>query len=376
MTDGTVLVIGAGQAGLAAGLHLRDAGIAFTIVDAADRVGDSWRRRFDSLTLFTPRGFSRLPGLDLPGDPDAYPTKDEFADYLERYAEAFRLPVRTGGRVVQLQKEGGHFAATFDDGSVRRMEKVIVATGGFQKPFVPVVAACFGPGVTQLTLDDYRNPGDLPAGPVLVVGDGASGRDVAVECAGRGRVLLATGKPRKLLPERLLGRSIWWWLAASGVLKAGPDSAMGRLLRKADAFPNRGRSLAALAFSGVEIVPRLVGADGTAAKFSDGRAIDVRTVIWAVGYREDNSWMRIPGATDTNGVVIHDRGVSPVDGLYFVGRPWQRNRASALVMGAGPDARAVVEGIVQKPEAPRSRPPLDPGPSRDESGLRHIRCDP
>lgn len=348
METGTVLVIGAGQAGLAAGYHLRASGMTFTIVDVCDRVGGSWRRRYDSLTLFTPRRLSRLPGMDMPGDPAGYPTKDEFADYLESYASTFRLPVRTGKRVVGLEREGELFSARFGDGTMRRAEQVVVATGGFEQPVVPPIASGFGSAITQLTVDEYRNPRDLPSGTVLVAGDGASGRDIAAECAKRGRVLLAVGKPRRLLPERLLGRSVWWWLGASGVLRARPNSVVGRMLRKADAFPDRGNSLAALASAGVEILPRLVGADGNQATFADGRSFEISAVVWSVGYRDATDWIRIDGATDGKGAPLHDEGISTVRGLYFVGRPWQRNRASALVMGAGQDARAVVDAILRR----------------------------
>lgn len=355
METEAVFVVGAGQAGLAAGYYLRASGTAFAIVEACDHVGDGWRRRYDGLTLFTPRRFSRLPGLAMPGDPAGYPTKDEFAGYLEAYVQKFRLPVRTGKHLVRLAKEGKLFSASFEDGTVRRAERVIVATGGFQKPVVPHLASGFDSRVLQLTAEDYRNPRDLPFSTILVVGDGASGRDIATECVRRGRVLLAVGKPRKLLPERLLGQSIWWWLDASGLLRAGPRSISGRMLRKADAFPDRGNSLDALAAAGVEIMPRLVGADGNVATFEDGRSSDISAIVWCVGYRDETGWMQIEGATDRDGALLHEKGVSPVPGLYFVGKPWQRNRSSALVMGAGPDARAVTESIRRAAEHPAIR---------------------
>ena len=338
-----VLVIGAGQAGQAAGYHLQKAGAPFVIVDAGHRIGDSWRARYDSLTLFTPRQFSTLPGLEFIGNRELYPGRDEFAAYLETYAARFRLSVRLGHAVARLvQMDDGAFEATFQNGDTIQANDVIVATGGFQIPIVPDLVGRFGNEVLQLTTATYRNPHQLPDGPVLIVGDGASGRDTAIECRKLQPVILAAGKPRKLFPERFLGKSIWWWLDLTGTLRAPADSWIGRRLKRADAFPDRGNGNTSLEKRGIRIVPRLVDASGDEARFADGSSAIVRTVIWAVGYRDHSSWLQVPGATDDYGTFLHREGVSPVKGLYFVGRPWQRNRASALIMGAGPDAEQIV----------------------------------
>lgn len=354
-----VLVIGAGQAGLAAGHHLSQADMPFVIVDAARHVGDSWRARYDGLTLFTPRQFSALPGMNLPGNREGYPDRDEFADYLESYAERFRLPVRLETRVDRLVAMDDGFEAALSNGETLHASEVIVATGAFQRPIVPAIARDFGPEVLQLTTEIFRNPNQLPDGTVLVVGDGASGRDIAVECRRMQPVLLATGKPRRLLPERILGKSIWWWLRLTRVLLAPASSFIGRKLKETDAFPDRQRSIDALKRQGIRIVPRLVGAESASARFSDGETADVRTVIWAIGYRDDTSWLDIDGAAKPDGAFVHAAGVSPVGGLYFVGRPWQRNRASALIMGAGEDAAIIVSSIAVRRKAadePRIKP--------------------
>lgn len=346
-----VLVIGAGQAGLAAGYHLRRTDVPFVIVDAARRVGDSWRARYDGLTLFTPRQFSALPGMEVSGNREGYPGRDEFADYLEAYAARFDLPVRPETRVDRLVRSDDGFEATLSDGETLRASEVIVATGGFQRPVVPAIARDFGPDVLHLTTETFRNPDQLPDGPVLVVGDGASGRDIAVECRRALPVLLATGKPRRLLPERILGKSIWWWLQLTGVLKAPASSFIGRKLKETDAFPDRQRNIGALKKQGIRILPRLVAARPGRAIFSNGEAAEIRTVIWAIGYRDDASWLDIPDAKTDDGGFAHSAGVSPVKGLFFVGRPWQRNRASALIMGAGVDARLIVRQIASESRA-------------------------
>lgn len=348
MTARQVLVIGAGQAGLAAGYYLRRAGLPFLIVDAHPRVGDSWRSRYASLTLFTPRQFSALPGLPLAGNREQYPSRDEFAVYLEDYAARFSLPVRSGTRVARLSRANRVFLAEMDSGEKIEASEVIVATGGFQKPIVPSISSGFGSEVLQLTPQTYQNPAGVPDGPVLVVGDGASGRDIALECRTLQPVMLSHGKPRKLFPEGLFGKSIWWWLRLLGILKASPESWIGRKVRAADAFPDRGQGDKHLAQAGVRLVPRLVAASGETATFSDGSSATVRTVIWATGYRDETGWVEIPSAVGPDRAFSHTNGVSAVPGLYFVGRPWQRNRASALVMGAGPDAERIVEEIVRR----------------------------
>lgn len=348
MTARQVLVIGAGQAGLAAGYYLRRAGLPFLIVDAHPRVGDSWRSRYASLTLFTPRQFSALPGLPLAGNREQYPSRDEFAVYLEDYAARFSLPVRSGTRVARLSRANRVFLAEMDSGEKIEASEVIVATGGFQKPIVPSISSGFGSEVLQLTPQTYQNPAGVPDGPVLVVGDGASGRDIALECRTLQPVMLSHGKPRKLFPEGLFGKSIWWWLRLLGILNASPESWIGRKVRAADAFPDRGQGDKHLAQAGVRLVPRLVAASGETATFSDGSSATVRTVIWATGYRDETGWVEIPSAVGPDRAFSHTNGVSAVPGLYFVGRPWQRNRASALVMGAGPDAERIVEEIVRR----------------------------
>lgn len=348
MPDGRLdaLVIGAGQAGLATGYHLRRHGLEFHIVEQSHRIGDVWRKRYDSLTLFTPRSQSALPGLSLAGDPDGYPSRDEFAAYLEDYAARWRLPVATGARVVELTRDGPDFLAMLSDASMARSRSVVIATGGFQKPARPAIATGFDASVVQLEPETYRNPASVPPGRVLVVGDGASGRDIALELAATHETFLAAGKPRRLFPERILGRSVWWWLKTLGLMRARPDSLLGRMMRRADPFPDRGRSLSALRAAGIRVMPRLVEAEGRTASFADGKRMEIDAIIWAIGYRDDFDWLRIAGAKDTGGAIVQTQGVSPVPGLFYVGRPWQRNRASALVMGAGDDAEAIVQRIV------------------------------
>lgn len=334
-----VLVIGAGQAGLAAAYHLAKRGLQFAVVDGCNRVGDSWRKRYASLTLFTPRFLSALPVLSVPGDPEGYATRDEFAAYLERYAAQFGAAVRTGTRIDRLERSDSGFIATGPEGTIEA-RRVIIATGAFKKPLVPGFAAALAAGVRQHTTETYVSPADV-TGRVLIVGDGASGRDIAMDLAPGVPTILATGKPRRLLPERIFGRSTWWWLTKLGLLGARPDSAVGKIMQRSDPFPNRKRALSDLTQSGVEIKPRATAAAGSLITFADGSSAEVGTVIWAIGYHDSFDWIQVKDALDERGQPIHSEGVSPVPGLYFLGRPWMRNRGSALIMGAGADAEAI-----------------------------------
>jgi putative flavoprotein involved in K+ transport len=336
------IIIGGGQAGLAMGHELLTRGRSFVILDASERIGDAWRNRWDSLVLFTPRAYSALPGLAHPGDPSGYPTKDEMADYLEAYAAHFHLPVRLRSRVQSLDRVGTNFQVSTEQATVEATT-VVIAAGAYQVPAIPRVADLFAPEVRQCTTSTYKNPAGIPRGTVLVVGDGATGRQIALELAHTHTVLLAAGRPRSISPDMIFGRSIFWWLDRLGVLDASRDSGIGRRLMARDPFPGRHLALPRLREAGVATASRMSGVDGKIAHFEDGRCADVSTVIWSTGYRDDTSWINIPAAKRPDGHVIERRGVSPVPGLYYVGRSWQWTRGSALVLGVGRDAAYVAD---------------------------------
>jgi putative flavoprotein involved in K+ transport len=340
-----VLIVGAGQAGLAIGYHLKQTSLRFLLVDGASRVGDSWRSRYDSLRLFTPRFLSALPGLTLQGDPQGYATRDEFADYLEAYADHFALPIEMNTGIKRLERRNGGFAATRFNGQEIEAQVVVLANGGFQKPIVPTMSKNLSGDVQQFSAESYRNPSQIPAGTVAVVGDGATGRDIAVELSASHTVYLAAGKPRRLMPERILGMSMWWWLNTLGFLTAPTDSFIGRKMRAMDSFPNRERDFDALRRKGIQIMPKVTQADGNAVTFANGASVSVNAVVWAMGYRDDSDWVAIPEVKDAQGNFIHQKGVSPVKNLYFIGRPWQTSRASAIISGVGRDAEMIVKAI-------------------------------
>ncbi|HEX6644967.1 MAG TPA: NAD(P)-binding domain-containing protein [Gemmatimonadales bacterium] len=341
-----VIVIGGAQAGLSAGCELSRHGLRFVILDAEARTGDGWRRRWDSLRLFTPARYSGLPGLPFPGPPYHLPSKDEVADYLEQYARHFRLPVRLDSRVRAVRRAPWGFEVETGD-EVLRAANVIVATGPFQRSRIPAFAAELDPGIVQLHSSEYRNPPQLPPGHALVVGAGNSGAQVAIELAATRRVRLA-GRDTGRIPRRLLGRDIYDWIWP--ILGLSVDSRLGR--RMAARMARHGDPLVGitqddLAAAGVERTGRVVGVRDGLPLLDGGVAADVRSVIWSTGFKPDLSWLDLP-ALDERGRPMHRRGISPVPGLYFLGQRLQARLGSSLIGGVGRDAREVVAHIANR----------------------------
>jgi putative flavoprotein involved in K+ transport len=295
-TDLDVLITGAGQAGLATAYALRRSGHTVALVDNHARIGDSWRKRYYSLVLFTPRRYSSLPGLPLDGDPDGFPTKDEIADYLERYCATHAFRVMSGTRIDSLCRRGTIFKAMTSSRRMLRARAVVIATGPFQEPAVPAAARFLPAEVEQWTVDSYRNPAGFAGKRVLVVGDGASGRQIARELAQTTSVSLATGKPRRVMPDRILGKSVFWWLEKLRLNRLPDNTWIGKRFKALDAFPGKHLELAALRRQGVAVVGRLGSLAGNQACFAGGTAARVDAVIWAVGYRDNYDWMDIPEA--------------------------------------------------------------------------------
>jgi putative flavoprotein involved in K+ transport len=336
-----VVVIGAGQAGLAIGYFLARQGRRFAIVEAADSVGSAWRARWDSLVLFTPRRYDALPGLDFPGDPDGYPGRDEVAEYLDAYATTFELPVRLDSAVRSLKRADERFVVELDEGRLEA-DQVVVATGPFQLPAIPSFAAGLAPQVFQTHSTGYVAPSDVPAGTALVVGGGNTGYQIAAELAVTHRVLLAVGSRQTSLPQRLLGRDLFWWLTRTGLIKKTVASRIGRRLQHRDTLIGSGPR--ALKRRGAESKPRVVGANGRTISFADGSSVEVDSVIWANGYRSDYSWIDLP-VLAADGSPRHTRGVTDSTGLYFLGLPWQHTRGSALLGWVKDDAEFISEQI-------------------------------
>ncbi len=335
------IVVGGGQAGLAVGYYLAEQRTNFVILDAGDRVGDAWRGRWDSLRLFTPARYDGLPGMPFPAPSGYYPTKDEMADYLVAYAERFDLPVRTGVRVGSLDKEG-HYLLASTAGRFEA-ENVVVASGPLQRPRIPAFAANLDQSIVQLHSSTYQNPGQLPAGNVLVVGAGNSGAEISVELSSAGRRVWLSGRDVGRIP--FFGSRLTWWLF-SNVLTS--DSRFGRKLKES----GRGGGTPLIRLTskdilqaGVERVPRTDGVAAGEPRLEDGRILDVDAVVWATGYTPDFAWIKLP-IFGKDGYPVHHRGVAEEEkGLYFLALPFQHTLTSALIGGVGADARYVAEHL-------------------------------
>ena len=350
-----LIVIGAGQAGLALGYWLAKQDVDFLIVDANARVGDSWRKRWDSLRLFTPAKYSGLPGLAITGDPYHLPTRDEIADYLEWYSQVFELPIRHNVRVSQVTRSSKGFSIE-TDGIQLEADNVVVATGPFQVPSIPGLSNQLSRDILQLHSSEYRNPAQLPEGPALVVGAANSGAQIALELAKTRDVMLA-GRSVGSMRRRVLGRDVFDWLYLT-VMRPGADSFIGRRIRKnvlgsTDALI--GMTEKDLTAGGVRRVGRVTGEMQGRPALADGAVAGVASIIWATGFRPDFSWIDAP-IFGGDGFPIHRRGVTAVPGLYFVGLRFQHRLNSSLIGGAGEDARFIAESIAARYGSTRSLP--------------------
>jgi len=344
-----VVVIGAGQAGLATAELLGRAGIAAPVLDAHDRVGDAWRRRWSSLRLFTPARYSSLPGWPMPDPAGPYPTAVEMADYLERYADVRGLDVRTGIRVTALRPAGDGFALETSAGSLRA-HRVVVATGAYRDPLVPPFADALPPEVTALHSSTYRGPESVPEGTVIVVGTGSSGLQVAVDLSRAGREVTLAGRKMGSLPRRVLGRDVYDVLVGLGLLAVRSDRWPGSaLVQRACETGDLllGQDLAATVRAhDIARMGRVVAVDGDQLVDVDGVRRRAASVVWCTGYRNRWPWIE-PAVTDATGRLRHRRGEArDVPGLFFVGQPGLHHLGSSLIAFAGRDAAIVVSGIV------------------------------
>jgi putative flavoprotein involved in K+ transport len=348
------LVIGAGHSGLISAHFLKQAGLSYRVVDGISRIGEVWRRRPAGLRMFTSRQFCGLADVRMEGDPWSFPLGSEFADFLERFAREKQLEVSLERRVVRLRHSQGTFTAELSNGEVIASRTVINATGANQQPVIPEFAARLDPAVKQAIAATFRCAADIdPTGMVLVVGDGASGRQIAQELAPTHRVALARGRVRNLVPNRILGLDVCWWLIKIGAMFAHRDSIPARIVRRRDPIPCASASDKALASSGVVLKPRAMDAAGHRIIFADGSSVDIATIIWCGGYRENVSWIDIPAITEVD-TPIREGGKTTQEGLYVVGRKWLTCRASELVMGAQRDAELVVGHVKRQVALPPS----------------------
>ena len=350
------LVIGGGQAGLSVGYHLARRNLPFLVLDASERIGDSWRNRWDSLRLFTPARFNGLDGMPFPAAPHTFPTKDEMAQYLGDYAAHFRIPVRSGVRVDHLTRRDGRFRVRAGDRAFEA-DNVVVAMATFQRPRAPAFAAELDPEIRQLHSADYRNPQQLQPGPVLLVGAGNSGSEVAMELATRHHVWMS-GRDVGQLPFRIEGhpsRLLLGPMVLRGLFHRvlTVRTPVGRKVRPK--VLHRGGPLIRvksddLERAEVERLPRVAGVEEGLPLLEDGRTVEPANVIWCTGFDPGFDWIDLPihGPGEPN----HRSGIVDNEpGLYFVGLHFLHALSSTMIHGVGRDADRIAEAV-----ASRSRP--------------------
>jgi putative flavoprotein involved in K+ transport len=363
-----VVVVGGGQAGLSVGYCLAQRGLSFVILEAGARIGDAWRKRWDSLRLFTPAKYDGLIGMPFPAPPFSFPTKDQMADYLEAYAKRFDLPVRTNARVDRVSRDGARYIV---DAGNRRFEAdhVVVAMATYQAGRVPAFAQALDPGIVQLHSNAYKNPGQLRPGNVLIVGAGNSGADIALDASRSHRVWLSGRHPGHV-PFRIesrIGRIILPMLfrvVFHRILTV--DTPMGRKARPA--IISKGGPLirvkpADLAAAGVERTPRVTDVRDGKPLLADGRVLDVTNVIWCTGFHPGLTWIDLPKPVcGADGEPVHDRGIVPDEpGLYFVGLHFLYSFSSTMIHGVARDAEritATIQARVRAGSPARSSAPV------------------
>jgi len=354
------LVIGAGQAGLSVGYFLAKKRRSFLIVDANQRVGDTWRNRWDSLRLFTPARFDSLAGMPFPGPAQAFPTKDQMADYLEAYAKRFALPVQHGVHVERLTRTGNRYQVLAGERSFEA-KHVVVAMAGYQKPLLPGFQSEIRNGIVQMHSSAYRSPRQLQPGSVLLVGAGNSGSEIAIDVSREHQTWMA-GRDTGAIPFRIDG------LAARLVLQRlifrvvfhrilTVNTPLGRKARTK--LLSQGGPLIRvksedLSAAHVERVPRVEGVRNGLPLLADGRVLEPANVIWCTGFHPGFSWVDLP-VIGERGIPRHESGVVPGEpGLYFVGLPFLHSFSSTMIHGVARDAERIADVITGRVERGQS----------------------
>jgi putative flavoprotein involved in K+ transport len=339
------IIIGAGQAGLSIGYYLKQMHKDFLILDQNNEIGDSWRKRWDSLLLFTPSQHDALPGMKFPAKRGTFPGKDQMADYLLKYVEHFSLPVYLNVRASSLKALNNHYVIDTSQG-VLRSERVVVATGTNPVPYIPGFSSELKSDIFQIHSSRYKNHSSIPEGDTLVVGAATSGIEIAVELSATHKTFIS-GNPTFHIPEQLthiLG-DVYWWLISNLLTINTPVGRKAKSKILGGGGPLLRISADELDLNGVKRYPRVTGVKDGYPLLADGTRLEISNIIWATGFRPDFSWIE-PDVTDSTGWPATYRGISSSsNGLYFMGMPFQFGLTSGLVGGVGRDAEYIANHI-------------------------------
>lgn len=343
-----VIVVGAGQSGLAAGYYLKKAGLSFLILESGKAATGSWPLYYDSLKLFSPAKYSSLPGFKFPGAANRYPTRDEVAEYLQQYAITMDLPIKYLMKVSTTKRVEGNFHVQAASGETFYTKNLIAATGSFQRPYMPKIKGSENFLGKILHSSAYKNPNQFLNQKVIVVGRGNSAVQIGVELSQLTNTTLATLHPVNFVPQTFLGKDLHFWLTVSGLdrfpfwrlgIKAGTgtsviDSNHYQLMLKKE-LPQQRSMFTSFSSTGVV--------------WADGKAEDIDAIIFATGYRDHVPYLKDLGALNYDGSPIQKAGVSSViPGLYYLGLTGQRSFASATIRGTGGDAKIIAKKIIRQ----------------------------
>jgi putative flavoprotein involved in K+ transport len=340
-----IVIVGGGQSGLAAARSVQRAGLRPIVLEASDRTAGSWPHYYDSLAAFSPARYSSMPGAPFPGDPDHYPTRDEVAAYLERYAAALDVEIRLRTRVSSVRAlDGGGFAVHTADGVAMHAAAVIAASGSFSNPHRPQIAGQETFDGELLHVAEYRNPEPYAGRRVVVVGAGDSAMQVAYELAQVASVTLATRSPVLFVPQVVRGRDVHHWLTTTGFDDL-PPSWLARLVTRTPVVDTGGFA-DALRAGRPDRRPMFTGFEDGDLVWADGARERPDVVLLATGYRPSLGYLRELGALDADGMPLHTGGISTTHlGLAYVGLEFQRSFASNTLRGVGRDADHVVRPL-------------------------------
>ncbi|MFK7951926.1 MAG: flavin-containing monooxygenase [Ekhidna sp.] len=342
------VIIGAAQAGLSMAYHLKEMGKEYVVLDGGDEIGASWLSRWDSLKLFTPTEYNHLPGLAFEAPKGYYPNKFEVADYFKAYAEKFAIPVKFNTLVTSVQKTAEGFLVKFDEGEMEA-KNVIVATGPFHTPYTPPCHTRVEEDILQMHSNYYKGVHQLKYGETLVVGGGDSGYQILDEISKNvsEKVYFSGDTKVKSIPQQILGKTIWWWFTLIGFLSFHKYSWIGKKI-SAITQPVIGTDVKEiLSRENVISVGRTKDAFKNEITFTSQKISTIKNIVWATGYRPNFKW--IEGLElDENSYPKNYRGVSNIEGLYFIGLPWMYTRGSATLGGVSKDAKYLAKVIAEE----------------------------
>lgn len=345
------IIIGAAQSGLSIAYELKQRGYSFLIFDKEEEIGASWLNRWDSLKLFTPAEFNNLKGLDFPAPKGSYPNKYEVANYFKTYVDHFDLPVQLNTFVESIDKEKGIFKINHSQGTTYA-RNVVIATGPFHIPYTPRFSEKINSSIYQIHSNYYENPKQLQEGETLVVGDGDSGFQILNEISKNSnhKVYFSGNTSVQTLPQEFLGKTLWWWFTKTGFLSISKNSWLGQKIINSRQ-PIIGTNVSdIISRHNVTSVGYTLDADDDEIKTEKMMLDNIKNIIWATGYRPNFEWIK-GLELDKDNYPIHDRGISHMQGLYFIGLPWLHTRASATLGGVKTDAEYIakyIEKNVQK----------------------------